>query len=47
MALNLPVELLTLTNIINESPESLTTGNAGLRSAALIATKFIFDLGTV
>jgi hypothetical protein len=46
-ASRLPVELLTLTNLIEEAPEAFAAGNSKFQAAALDATKYIFDLGTL
>lgn len=47
LEVQLPKELVDLTTIIDLRPECLATGDAAMQSAALTATKFIFDLGTL
>ena len=41
----LPSQLENLSKLIGEKPEALATGSQDLRTAALDATKFIYDLG--
>jgi hypothetical protein len=41
----LPSELVALANLINERTECLASGSQDIQTAALNATKFIFDLG--
>lgn len=43
--LNLPNELIDLSNVIAKYPESFTSGSNDIRAAALTATKFVFDIG--
>lgn len=40
----LPPELQNLSNLLEESPETLALGNQELQAAALNATKYAFDL---
>ena len=40
----LPPELQSLSTLLDESPESLASGNAAIQAAALNATKHTFDL---
>lgn len=40
----LPPDLQTLSALLDESPESLAIGNSAIQTAALNATKHIFDL---
>ena len=43
----LPNELIDLSNAITRIPESLTSGSNDTRTAALTATKFVFDIGNL
>lgn len=43
----LPNELLDLSNLIENTPESFASGSKDVQAAALCATKFVFDLGTL
>lgn len=43
--MELPKELLTLADFVDAKPESLVLGDAEIQSAALEATKFLFDRG--
>jgi hypothetical protein len=43
----LPDELLNLSNAIEKYPESFASGSDDIQASALIATKFVFDLGAV
>lgn len=40
----LPLELQSLSNFLEEYPESLALGNQELQTTALNATKYAFDL---
>jgi predicted solute-binding protein len=40
----LPLELQSLSNLLEEFPETLALGNQELQAAALNATKYAFDL---
>lgn len=40
----LPSELQSLSNLLEEFPETLALGNKDLQAAALNATKYAFDL---
>jgi hypothetical protein len=40
-----PHELVYLTEIVKERPESLALGNDDIRTAALTAAKYAFDTG--
>ena len=42
----LPEHLALLSTRLDQSPESLATGNADIQLAALQAAKYVFDLGT-
>lgn len=42
---DLPTELTDLSNAIARHPESFALGNNDIRTAALTATKFVFDTG--
>lgn len=44
--IQLPNELLCLSNLMENNPASFTSGRKDVQVAALIATKFVFDLGT-
>lgn len=41
---SLPLELQSLSNLLEESPETLASGNQDLQASALNATKYTFDL---
>lgn len=43
--IQLPNELLSLSNAVERYPETLASGNNVIQTAALNATKFVFDLG--
>ena len=43
--LQLPNELLNLSNVVEGCPEAFALGSKDIQTAALSATKFIFDLG--
>lgn len=38
-------ELLAVSHFVDQTPECLASGSADLRTAALDAVKFVFDLG--
>lgn len=40
----LPSELQNLSNLLEECPETLASGNQELQTTALNATKYVFDL---
>jgi U3 small nucleolar RNA-associated protein MPP10 len=40
----LPIELQSLSNLLEEFPETLALGNEELQATALNATKYAFDL---
>lgn len=42
---DLPTELTDLSNAIARHPESFALGSNDIRTAALTATKFVFDTG--
>lgn len=41
----LPTVLSSLTNVIDSDLHNFTSGSVNIQSAALSATKFLFDLG--
>lgn len=41
--ISLPEPLATLSNLLDDRPESFATGNDGIKLAALHATKYMFD----
>jgi hypothetical protein len=43
--IQLPDEFLNLSNAVERYPETLASGNNVTQTAALNATKFVFDLG--
>jgi hypothetical protein len=43
--LQLPDQLLNLSKVVEKYPEAFASGSSQIQSAALSATKFIFDLG--
>lgn len=43
--IQLPNELLNLSNVVEKCPEAFATGSKNIQAAALGATKFVFDLG--
>jgi len=43
--IQLPDELLNLSNVVEKCPEAFATGSKDIQAAALGATKFVFDLG--
>ena len=43
--IQLPPELETLSNLVEETPEKFASGSEEIRAAALSAAKFVYDLG--
>jgi len=43
--IQLPDELLNLSNLVERCPEAFASGSTDIQAAAIRATKFVFDLG--